>query len=1200
MPLKLKKTALTLALLTCSATLNASNQELPTSNENNVYKQPTAGQKTLLMMLETSSAMDDFGEGSEPKRSIADDYPSCQGKSLKWLDYDTLNRWYPMQRLTNGIEKSTFALQLPYCNIGDMTNPTIDTAALSRMDRMKTAMSNLLGDDKIDKNTVMGLGQFPTHSSSGYKVDINKTPQENKVPVEKYFSPYADSNNFGHTMGNDISAKIVVPAKALDGDQRYIERVAVTAMESGGKAPLASALAEAGAYLLGKTTLDTGGQSPGGEKTFNGWGEKANNTYGPYTYSGFNDSAIEAKENNNYKTPIQDNEKCNTNGIFLVTNGVASETPRDIAKQLMENALDDDKEGFTCDIPSTEDIKANLDNLDHTDYGWTCMAKFAQKLANSTKHQKIRVAVAGFGKNFVPFLTAGMFEDVTKNDKTYRVYKCNALQADYDYKYTPFGTNTEQIYRIKREELQDIKNACLLGNFDGEYGKGGFYPALSEYHFTTAVNEFIQSLDDKIPSIGVATPSVPTDTLNPTKQLSLAFSPEYEPNNNQKMGIWLGNVKKYIVKDSIYYSQDSQKTFDQNGVLTDSKDFWNKSNQNDGGNVLIGGMLSQLPVQSQPARHVYINTTENNLQHLDKDNLAKSYNIKDKYLLNLLGYAVTPTDEPIDNVDQASQLRQMGASLHSTPVFFTTQANIKADGTYENRKDYILLGTVQGLLQVVDAETGIEVFSYLPKEMADQQYKGFVSKGANTSEKEKHYDGIDAPWTIYTHYISDVTGHVKADKLNAYGGMRRSGKSYYGLTLSNFSDDNIVPQQLFQTETDANKVTESWQKTAISRLGQSWSKPVIGKIKWKGKPQLVMIVGGGYDENYNDPNFTGEITLGNGVYIYAAESQDDVNAGDLLWWTSSSASDTPNSKANLDLKYSVVSEIKALDRNGDGFIDNLYFGDLGGQLFRIDINNRQSTQQEYINVPHITRLANFQEPDKVAPKFYNMPRVTVYSKNNSDIVSGRFAVVSIGSGDVSSPTLFATNGITDKVYNIYDKDVGQINFYNSQPTVHDLTLSNLVSVYETQNKIKQASGWYDEITGTTYASANASVSRILDTHQTRYKLLNTFYAVKNILFTSYYDAADNGSSNDCDAGIQGRTYLKTYCLPYGKCSSLNHIYIDGAGTNMGVGIDPLIEGGYQSAGKNIIGPIKKLDGDVEKFLQHEVKSIFKSVDWYEE
>ena len=72
----------------------------------------------------------------------------------------------------------------------------------------------------------------------------------------------------------------------------------------------------------------------------------------------------------------------------------------------------------------------------------------------------------------------------------------------------------------------------------------------------------------------------------------------------------------------------------------------------------------------------------------------------------------------------------------------------------------------------------------------------------------------------------------------------------------------------------------------------------------------------------------------------------DANNGDLLWWTSANATAAGGAEAytnasatSINMKYSVVSQINAIDRDNDGLVDNLYFGDLGGQGFRVDLNN---------------------------------------------------------------------------------------------------------------------------------------------------------------------------------------------------------------------------------------------------------------------
>ncbi len=64
----------------------------------------------------------------------------------------------------------------------------------------------------------------------------------------------------------------------------------------------------------------------------------------------------------------------------------------------------------------------------------------------------------------------------------------------------------------------------------------------------------------------------------------------------------------------------------------------------------------------------------------------------------------------------------------------------------------------------------------------------------------------------------------------------------------------------------------------------------------------------------------------------------DADNGDLLWSvsgnnTATTTSGTKNLKLagngnTVNMNYSIVSEIKTVDRNNDGLIDHLYFGDL--------------------------------------------------------------------------------------------------------------------------------------------------------------------------------------------------------------------------------------------------------------------------------
>src|SRR5690606_20600107 len=119
---------------------------------------------------------------------------------------------------------------------------------------------------------------------------------------------------------------------------------------------------------------------------------------------------------------------------------------------------------------------------------------------------------------------------------------------------------------------------------------------------------------------------------------------------------------------------------------------------------------------------------------------------------------------------------------------------------------------------------------------------------------------------------------------------------------------------------------------------------------------------------------------GAGVYMFDADN------GDLLWWASDNVTSTSAADTNIgviatkhaDLKYSVVSEIRTVDRDGDDLIDHLYFGDLGGQLFRVDFDNKQKIKGAIPKTP--IKLLSLNAGAK-SPRFYDMPGFSLYNQN---------------------------------------------------------------------------------------------------------------------------------------------------------------------------------------------------------------------------
>lgn len=1362
------------------------------TNDLNIYQQPTQGQTTVFLMLDATANMDDnYGgnprapSGNTPAGAIYADYPECRDKAMQFIPSATLDFVYGKQAtntVTAASANTTFppGTGIPYCGRAltntEKTNPASLTAAqkttlkndvqgfkYSRMDRMKIAMSLLLSDTSVSNQISLGLGQFSTATASHYQTTPNQA--SGTWISDGYRSKWTvdnDSSN-GHQDGNDISGKILIANTLLDNDQRFKMRAAVGVMGSGGRTPMASALAESGAYMLGKTTLNANSSSPGTSIPPFWWNDGSNrcgnnvsgtqkgrwygihtgaytgtncvrptsgpqytfyngntettarrttdpvvargNIAGGYEYSGFRDSTDNAKNTAQtaYTSPVPTNTaSCSATGIFLLTNGIPTETPRLTAQALMRNALND--QTFTCPADNTDgQIKAV--GSGSSDFGWTCMGAFAKRLYEHPT-TSVKVAVAGFGNNFIPFMdtTKNLTKDISDvTGKTRTYYKCNALTTGT---YTYGG----QSFVVTASNLQDVKNACNLGEKStsdsdinnggavGGYGQGGFYPIVEASDLAESIKNFVADLETSLPALNTGLPGIPVDTLNATQQIPYAFYSQFQPNtlSTQSIGIWLGNMKKYRVVDNTYKDQNSNNVIAATGLLNPTRDYWNNTTSTDEANAIKGGALSRLPVQTVAGRKVYsdrtvtgsiataITTSGTALSLIPSNNttdatgtaeILRASTDPDKlHLLNLLGFGISTTTPPA-NLTGATQLRQMGATLNSTPLFFTTKSKIatKATGSgstrinvgdYIDRKDYVLFGTNQGLLQVIDANTGVEKFAFLPKEMIDRQKNGFIAKSLQTTSNVgvSLYQGIDGAWSVYADYVSNnESNSLKASTLNVYGGMRRGGTNYYALDLKDIETSS--PKYLFKVEGPQQSVSSTTGVVTLTGtcgntlplncMGQSWSKPTIAWIKWKGKPQLVMIVGGGYDNSaYDNVNYKSDTTAtrGNGVYIFAAEkaktatgSNDTTmpDPGALLWWGSSTATNTTpgnnnttQKTNNANLKYSVVSEIKAIDRDSDGFVDNLYFGDLGGQVFRVDIDNASSgtftsgSTTTNMVVKRIQRIANFitdaERSTRAAPRFYTMPTFTVHSLSASSTttVSGtatttsytlggirgnatRFAVITIGSGDASNPlenTLSSTagenGGLPDRVYGIFDRDVGRVDLYTnandgdttgSTPTsdglkTKDITITDMINITATTPTVANMvaatnQGWYHTLTGIGLGRTGTDEVEAIKS-EARYKVLSSFAAIKNTLFTSYFDAADKGSSTTCSAGVKGRSYIKNYCLPFGKIGADGNdcgTSTDGRGFignntnyNIGAGVVPVVVGGMTN---NKIGPI---------------------------
>lgn len=1241
-------TAATTSLICVSAASHAADLEIYVVPENAV------GKTTLMMMLDISGSM---GRGRGPaKRLAACDLPpmvtagqtSNDTASVSHNGFTTTYRRDFCYNSSSGVERRYYFRR---------------TGAGTQRDQyVYHKCGGAASDYSLSNNVASCSGASSNTAPSGFTYASNYYYKDEII--QKYYDRMARMQDAMMAMlngnatttkladdlviglstlgrvgsGND-TGRILVPAQALNTvvnasnnktqRDKLIETVA--ALEPISYTPTERAYGETAAYLLGTHTRH------GGATVNETWsGITANNNPKGSGFV-FSESATKNAAATAYEMPAsieaqmgssdaaRNAKACSGQGIYVLTDG-EPENAQDINvdRQLLKQALTTATSTSTYTCTST----------------WNCLHTFAETLKNPQQNPRgieIRTEVVGFGSDL--------------------------------------GSNG------------NVKNWAIKGG-----GKGYFTNDASAV--VESVKDFLKDIVKEIPSVSTGSSSIPVDALNPEIIQPYAYFPQFEPKvaDEHTQQLWFGNLKKYyVVNHGVYASENggAANTVVLRGKLQDLRDIWGASSASYPTNTPIyqkHGVLSKLKLGIETVTDGEDSTTTAGRKVLTDyvfdgtktgdDQISRNFdlvrvdytyttNVKTKTddasrvrgLMALLGYNI-PENEVTDGLDLTTRtaiLRQMGQIYHSLPVLLAQQGKAVAtrDGTGNihigttGREDYVMFGTTQGLLSVVDAETGVEKFSFVPKEMVEKQSETFKENaGSLTGGKEALYYGMDGEWAAHTVYVTKPDGTLtvkeairnvigtEEDKENfkgkqwIYGGMRMGGRSYYALDLTDI--DN--PSLKFHIDPSSGKVyskdyPEGKAFSEIENMGQSWSKPKLDYVNWKGQRKLVMFVGGGYDAGgddgdglwvdgvrtgyagYEHYDYQQENRRGAGVYMFDADN------GNLLWYADANGSTTPTDPndgvdpstgeaiphlVNNDLKYSVVSEIKTVDRNNDGMVDHIYFGDLAGQAFRVDFA-RNATKFD----SQITKVLDVHQTDGTSPRFYLAPVFTAH--HSSDRLEGaNVVVVSFVSGNKSSPLLATSDSpeVTgkrdstglqyDAVYAIYDYDIHPNGDFYPDSNIAARTLAATTDTtaattklmyigYDSLVRKDQADGnnrarvtgaianpitgwggWYFRFdkkfsaTGENHADVDASVI----------KGLVPLIAMEGSLYVTMYDASEDGTSSNCGAGVKGQSFAQRLCLPTGVCAeNANYSY------NLGAGIVSLNVGSVSGGNtKSIVVP----------------------------
>jgi type IV pilus assembly protein PilY1 len=300
---------------------------------------------------------------------------------------------------------------------------------------------------------------------------------------------------------------------------------------------------------------------------------------------------------------------------------------------------------------------------------------------------------------------------------------------------------------------------------------------------------------------------------------------------------------------------------------------------------------------------------------------------------------------------------------------------------------------------------------------------------------------MDGPITTWVNDVDSdgVIETADGDFVYVYATMRRGGRNIFALDVT----DRTNPRLKWVIEGGSGSFTT---------LGETWSAPKVATIQYGGAPRKVLVFGGGYDSDQDSATTRQADAMGNAIYIV------DAATGARLWW----ASDDVSADLTLaSMTNGIPSDVRVIDVNDNGRADRLYVGDMGGRVWRIDLNDDHvsGALAEGGGV-----FADLNAGDAAGNRrFYYPPDIAKIQE------SGGYLSVAIGSGLRAHPL---NQTIQDRFYVLRDTDVHTMPDFTNvgyQPiTESDLydTTANLIAEGTSAQRaaayssLASADGWY--------------------------------------------------------------------------------------------------------------------------------------------
>ena len=467
----------------------------------------------------------------------------------------------------------------------------------------------------------------------------------------------------------------------------------------------------------------------------------------------------------------------------------------------------------------------------------------------------------------------------------------------------------------------------------------------------------------------------------------------------------------------------------------------------------------------------------------------------------------------------------------SIPTAFSLfrDANVRLSDATGTR--VVAVGANDGQFHVFRTFNGAEVFSFIPPNLMPKLK--LVAHVTDPSTLAHQYF-VDGPVSTADVWLGTGSGTTKnaADwrTMLVFGLGRGVSPNYTWSSSPNCAAfDGVTPQTFSQTYsagtphycgyyafdfTNPLSPAFKWRinPTAAQApyLSDPWSKMTIGRVKIGGNEKWVGFIGGGGYEYSCGSTPTEPANRGKGFFVV------DMANGNILW---------SYTQANNSLmQYSIPAQPFIYDSDNDGFIDMVYVGDLGGNMWRFRLCGAASPAA--CNTGSWAGSLLYEQTSTRRPVYTN---ITLTRDANRNVW------LYWGTGDKQCPT---SSGAVDRFYAIKDTpnictssaDCGGAPCQTGRcsPTYQFSHLQNMTLASQQYNNISQG-----------FSFEFASNEKMLGTP--------AVFGGK-VYFTTYAPAATG--ANLCTQGGTGRLYAFDYQTALGRDTVLY--------TGVGILSDPQI------------------------------------------